>query len=50
MLERIKEKWGITSSLQMVVIFIVFGVTGSASTLVSGPALDFFNIQELTIK
>ena len=46
MLERIKEKWGITSSLQMVVIFIVFGVTGSASTLVSGPALDFFNIQK----
>ena len=46
MLERIKEKWGITSSLQMVVIFIVFGVTGSASTLVSGPALDFLNIQK----
>ena len=46
MLERIKEKWGITSSLQMVVIFIVFGVTGSASTLVSGPALEFLNIQK----
>ena len=46
MLERIKEKWGITSSLQLVVIFIVFGVTGSASTLVSGPALDFLNIQK----
>ena len=46
MLERIKEKWGITSSLQVVIIFIVFGVTGSASTLVSGPALEFLNIQK----
>ena len=46
MLERIKEKWGITSSLQVVIIFIVFGITGSASTLVSGPTLEFLNIQK----
>ena len=44
MLEKIKKKWGITSFFQVVVIFIVFGVTGSASTLFSGPVLEFLNI------
>ena len=44
MLEKIKKKWGITSFFQVVIIFIVFGVTGSASTLFSGPVLEFLNI------
>lgn len=46
MLEKIKKKWGITSFFQVVIIFIVFGVTGSVSTLFSGPALELLNIEK----
>ena len=44
MLQKIKDKWGITSFFQVVIIFIVFGVTGSVSTIFSGPVLEFLNI------
>jgi hypothetical protein len=40
-LNRLKEKWGITSSFQLVVIFIVFGLTGSFSVRLGKPILDF---------
>ena len=43
---RLKEKWGITSNFQLVIIFIVFSVTGSLSLLVSGPLLDFLCIKQ----
>ena len=45
-MERLKEKWGITSNFQLVIIFIVFSVTGSLSLLVSGPFLDFLCIKQ----
>jgi hypothetical protein len=32
---RLKERWGITSDFQMVIIFIVFAITGSASAWLS---------------
>ena len=40
-LNRLKEKWGITSNFQLVVIFIVFGLTGSFSVRLGKPILDF---------
>ena len=46
MLNKLKKKWGITSFFQVVIIFIVFGITGSVSSLFSGPALDFFHIDK----
>jgi|TARA_A100001011_G_C13979701_1_gene702770 hypothetical protein len=41
---RLKQKWNITSNFQLVVVFIVFGITGSMSVKVAKPILDFFNI------
>jgi hypothetical protein len=38
---RFKKKWGITSNFQLVVIFIVFGLTGSFSVRLGKPILDF---------
>ena len=35
------ERWGITSDFQIVIIFIVFGITGSVSAYISGPLTDF---------
>ena len=36
-MKKLKEKWGITSNFQLVIIFIVFGITGSVSAYISGP-------------
>ena len=36
-MKKLKERWGITSNLQIVIIFIVFGITGSVSAYISGP-------------
>lgn len=43
-MEKLKAKWEISSNLQLVIIFIVFGVTGSSSVVVSTPILKFFDI------
>ena len=44
MLDKLKSKWGITTVTQVVIIFIIFGVTGSVSALFSGPITEYFNI------
>ena len=36
-MKKLKERWGITSNFQIVIIFIVFGITGSVSAYFSGP-------------
>jgi len=41
---RLKQKWNITSNFQLVVIFIVFGITGSMSVRIAKPLLDILNI------
>ena len=45
-LKKLKNKWGIKSNLQLLVIFFVFGLTGSISMKLTSPTLSFFNIQE----
>ena len=35
-MKKLKERWGITSNFQIVIIFIVFGITGSVSAYISG--------------
>ena len=36
-MKKLKERWGITSNFQIVIIFIVFGITGSVSAYIPGP-------------
>ena len=45
MFKHLKEKWGISSDSQLLVIFIVFGITGSASAKLALPMLVLLNIQ-----
>ena len=33
MLKKLKEKWGISTPFQMIIVFVVFGVTGSVAAL-----------------
>jgi len=42
---KLKERWGITSDLQLVIIFIVFAITGSSSVYVAKPFLEFIGMQ-----
>ncbi len=40
-MKRLKKKWGITSNFQLFIIFIVFGITGSFSVLITEPVMLF---------
>jgi hypothetical protein len=39
-----KERWNITSDWQVVIILVVFAVTGSTSALIAKPILALFGI------
>jgi hypothetical protein len=39
--ERLKEKWGVKSNTHLMVIFIVFAITGSASMKLGEPILEY---------
>jgi hypothetical protein len=43
-MNKLKSRWGIESNLQLVLIFIVFGITGSSSTYLAEPVLRYLGI------
>ena len=43
----IKNKWGIETNFQSIIIFIVFGVTGSCAAKISGPIIAYFELDNL---
>jgi hypothetical protein len=43
-LKKLKQKWGIKSNFQLFIIFVVFGITGSASVQLGKPFLSLLNI------
>src|SRR5690554_5736836 len=45
-MNRLKQRWGIDSNFQIVLILIVFAVTGSTSAKLAGPLCDFLGIYE----
>lgn len=45
-MKRLKERWGVTSNLQLTIIFIVFAITGSASAWLSKPFCLWLGITE----
>lgn len=40
-LSNLKKKWKITSNLQLVIILVVFAITGSLSLYITQPVLNF---------
>ncbi|KAF2519285.1 diacylglyceryl transferase [Flavobacterium salilacus subsp. salilacus] len=48
-MEKLKKRWGITSNFQLVVIFIVFAVTGSTSAYLSKPVLTWMGVTKETL-
>ena len=48
-MRKLKEKWGITSDSQLVIILIVFSVTGSIAVWIAKPLLDFVGLDKTTL-
>ena len=46
LINKIKIKWGIKSNLQLLIIFLVFGITGSTAVWISKPILDFIGLDQ----
>ncbi len=48
-MNKLKERWNITSNWQLTVIFIVFAVTGSTSAKFAGPLTDFVGLTQESV-
>ena len=46
MITKFKTKYGIKSNYQLIVIFIVFGITGSTAAFISDPLMEFINVKK----
>ena len=42
---RLKDKWAVKSNLQLVIIFIVFAITGSSSVKIAKPLLELMGVE-----
>ena len=45
-MNRLKEKWGITSNFQLIIILLVFSITGSIAVIVAKPALNLVGLDK----
>ncbi|MCM5662910.1 DUF6787 family protein [Galbibacter mesophilus] len=43
-MEKLKQRWGISSNFQLFIIFIVFGITGSTAAKIAGPVTEFIGL------
>lgn len=43
-MEKLKQRWGITSNFQILVILFVFSITGTTSLYISRPLIVFLGI------
>lgn len=45
-MEKLKKRWGIDSNFQIVIIFIVFGLTGSAAAKLAAPLTELIGLTQ----
>ena len=48
-MKRLKEKWGITSNFQFIIILIVFSVTGSLAVWLAKPILELVGLDKSAV-
>ena len=48
-MEKLKDRWGITSNIQIVLIFIVFAINGSFAAWVAEPVMSLLGIYKASI-
>lgn len=46
-MEKLKKRWGISSTWQILIIIAVFGITGSSSVFVAKPVLELFGMSRI---
>ena len=49
LINNIKRKWGLKSNFQLLIIVLVFGITGSTATWISKPILDFIGLKQAVV-
>ena len=47
-MNKLKERWGITTNFQLIIIFVVFAITGSSAAKLAVPVCEFFGIEQET--
>jgi len=45
----LKEKWGVTSNIQFIIILTVFAITGSTSAYITKPILEVIGITKNSV-
>ncbi len=50
LMEKLKERWGISSNWQVIAIIIVFAINGSFAAWVAGPITNFIGLDSETTK
>lgn len=48
-MKRLKEKWGIKSNFQIIIILLVFSITGSIAVIIAKPVLYFIGLNKEVI-
>jgi len=48
-MEKLKERWGISSNIQIILIFIVFAINGSFAAWVADPVTAFLGLTKGTV-
>ena len=49
LINKIKRRWEIKSNRQLLIIFLVFWITGSLAAWISKPILEFIGLKEIAI-
>ncbi|WP_339627024.1 DUF6787 family protein [uncultured Maribacter sp.] len=45
-MQKLKERWGVSSNFQLIIIFFVFSITGSSSVFAAKPFLNLIGLQQ----
>ena len=48
-MNKLKKKWGIKSDIQIILILIVFSITGFVSMVIGKPILNLFGLEQKTM-
>lgn len=48
-MEKLKKRWGIESNFQIIIIFIVFAITGSVSAKLAAPLTELIGITKESV-
>jgi hypothetical protein len=47
-MEKLKQRWGIDSNFQILIIILVFAINGSLAVYITNPVIDFIGLSKET--